>query len=231
MPELGEYRDKSFEERHKIYVDHACDLPCDDTRAAGFDRVVWLKEEAHFTGNPGTILDVGCHDGFVTRWAAHLPGTRRIVGLEPGEDPFWNAEKAIERPEYADVREKFEYINAGYQEAILDIHKDEIDVQYEAETFDWIVAFELIEHFLEEEVVEIFDFMREHSKPGSKLFFCTPNEEGPWGSCNPDPHHLLLFTKESLDMMLHEHFPGDARTWTRYYSKCPHLMVKVERKA
>jgi len=85
---LGEYGALSFSERHKIYVEHACERPCSDEIAGGMLRVQWLKEEVAFEHAPKSVLEIGMHDGGITRWMAHemedgdiLPGV--VEGCAP----------------------------------------------------------------------------------------------------------------------------------------------------
>lgn len=212
---LGALRDHTFEERHKIYVEHECH-PATDERALGMERVQWLLEEAEFNGVPTHVLDVGSHDLFVTRHLLRYPGVGGITGIEPGKSPHAAAERYVKTKLTQEQRRKVALYNQGYQ-----------DMDHLPQ-YDWVVCFEVVEHFLEKEIKYIFSFLRRRLKPGGSIFLCTPNAEGPWGLQNPDVHHLTLFTKEALDLFCFRFF-GKAfeRTWVRYYSNCPHLMVRL----
>jgi len=213
---LGALRDHTFEERHQIYVDHQCH-PATDERALGMERVQWLLEEAEFNGVPTHVLDVGSHDLFVSRHLLRYPDLESLVGIEPGTSPHAAAERYVSNlaPEIA---RKVALYNQGYQD------------MGHLPKYDWVVCFEVIEHFHEDEIKDIFSFLwkRLRLEPGGSIFLCTPNAEGPWGLQNSDIHHLTLFTKEALDHFCYNFF-GKAfeRIFYRYYSNCPHLMIRL----
>jgi cyclopropane fatty-acyl-phospholipid synthase-like methyltransferase len=72
------------------------------------------------------------------------------------------------------------------------------------DTFDLITAFDLIEHFRKDELLELFDSIRAALKPGGVLIVQTLNAESPWGLMHRygDFTHELAFTPHSLEHLL-----------------------------
>jgi SAM-dependent methyltransferase len=68
------------------------------------------------------------------------------------------------------------------------------------EVFDVVVAFDVIEHFCKDEVLEIMDHAYRVLRPGGRLIVHVPNAEGIFGSRIfwSDFTHEMAFTRESL---------------------------------
>jgi len=69
-----------------------------------------------------------------------------------------------------------------------------------AEVFDVVVAFDVIEHFYKDEVLEIMDQAYRVLRPGGRLIVHVPNAEGIFGSRIfwSDFTHEMAFTREGL---------------------------------
>jgi SAM-dependent methyltransferase len=68
------------------------------------------------------------------------------------------------------------------------------------EIFDVVVAFDVIEHFRKDEVLDIMDHVYRVLRPGGKLIVHVPNAEGIFGSRIfwSDFTHEMAFTREAL---------------------------------
>jgi SAM-dependent methyltransferase len=69
-----------------------------------------------------------------------------------------------------------------------------------SDLFDVVVAFDVIEHFRKDEVLEIMDHAHRVLRPGGKLIVHVPNAEGIFGSRIfwSDFTHEMAFTREGL---------------------------------
>jgi SAM-dependent methyltransferase len=69
-----------------------------------------------------------------------------------------------------------------------------------SQIFDVVVAFDVIEHFRKDEVLEIMDHAHRVLRPGGKLIVHVPNAEGIFGSRIfwSDFTHEMAFTREGL---------------------------------
>ena len=72
------------------------------------------------------------------------------------------------------------------------------------ENFDLITAFDLVEHFQKEELLDLLKTIKEALKPGGILIIQTPNAESPWGLMHRyhDFTHELAFDPHSLRHIL-----------------------------
>ena len=72
------------------------------------------------------------------------------------------------------------------------------------QSYDVVVAFDLIEHFTKPELLSLIDEVYRILKPGGTLIIHVPNAEGPWGSIMRywDFTHELAFTRNSLAQLL-----------------------------
>jgi 2-polyprenyl-3-methyl-5-hydroxy-6-metoxy-1,4-benzoquinol methylase len=50
------------------------------------------------------------------------------------------------------------------------------------ERFDLITAFDVVEHFGKDEIIDLFTLIRDHLSPGGRLILQTPNAMSPWAS-------------------------------------------------
>jgi len=131
-----------------------------------------------------TILDVGCGHGALIHVARQL-GYRNIRGVDGSQEQIAAAKRlGIEAIEQADVMEAL----AGKPDAFLDC----------------VVAFDLIEHFNKDELVELVDEVHRVLKAGGRWILHAPNAESPFGNrmfCW-DFTHELAFTRTSLSQLL-----------------------------
>ncbi len=70
--------------------------------------------------------------------------------------------------------------------------------------YDTIVCFEVIEHFLPEEGVELIKKIHSLLAPSGMAFLCTPSATGRYGLSNPDPWHLKIYTLDELSKLIKE---------------------------
>ncbi len=70
------------------------------------------------------------------------------------------------------------------RQVITDInHGDVIDfLESHPSQFDFIIGFDIIEHFYKDEVLRFLDAIHNSLRPGGRLVLQTPNAEGPWGA-------------------------------------------------
>lgn len=207
---LGAWANKTLAERTQLYRQQEV-IYLDDDRAGQVDRVVWLKDE-NLREPFHRVLDIGCHDGFTTRWLRNEPQMARLLGIDPSPQAIEIAAAHVDDP-------RIDYYEKAWQDAPA------------YQSFNVVVAFELFEHFLPVEVSELLEtihagFMVPFGP--TRLYICTPNRYGIWGETNDDPCHIHLFTKDSLEDILRESSFRDAElTWHQYYENCPHLQLKV----
>jgi len=207
---LGEWSDVPLAERTRRYAEEQEIHPLPDEHALLMSRVRWLLEE-EATEPFARVLDVGCHDGFVTR---QLATPDFLLGLDPCQEAVTEAERR--GPAYAT------YYRGGFEEEI-------IEVAIGGDRFDAVVCFEVIEHFTEDEIRDLLFWIGGKATDGARLYFCTPNGEGKYGFENDDPCHLTIFTRESLIETLSDAWstpPASVEVF-EYFPGCDHLMMKV----
>lgn len=214
--ELGGIRVLSKEAREKYYSDHKCMQPCTDDMAKTVERCRWLMYES-LRLRFKKFISIACHDGGMERWMVDEFGFEKLVGMDLSFDAIQVARQMIQHRLHP---EKAEFICCPYEEYTEG-----------KGTWDGCSAFELIEHFPDEENVKLFNYMQEMVRPGGHLFICTPNDDGIWGSGGPvkniDPHHINLFTVEKLHKFI-EATTGKKPHFVNYTQGCPHLMCMVE---
>jgi 2-polyprenyl-3-methyl-5-hydroxy-6-metoxy-1,4-benzoquinol methylase len=73
------------------------------------------------------------------------------------------------------------------------------------ELYDVVVAFDVIEHFAKDEILEILDHSYRVLRPGGRLILHVPNAEGIFGSRIfwSDFTHEMAFTREGLRQLTH----------------------------
>jgi glycosyltransferase involved in cell wall biosynthesis len=128
---------------------------------------------------PLRVLDLGCHDGYVTGWVRKQMRGRLVVdGLElhPGA-----AAKARQR------------LNG----TVLVGRAEDAPTLFEPHTHDAVVAFELIEHVPDMDV--FLDACETMLKPGGRVYISTP--DGCFGEGN-NPHHLRALRAVDLAELL-----------------------------
>lgn len=207
--ELGAFAKMSKSERLAWYGQHECH-PTSDISAARLQRVQWLKQ--HNSDIPFIrVLDIGCHDGFVTRWLLNdlWDECQVVIGVDPCEAAITLAETQLDK---VDHPEKAKYIVGSFE-----------DFENGSEAYDVVVAFEFIEHITPEDVDKLLTIMDSHLAPGGRAFITTPDIDGPFGRTNPDPGHINLYSKERF-LELIEKVPHDAVEYDEGPGKIMQLM-------
>ena len=127
-------------------------------------------------------LDIGCGPGNML-YALRMAGYGNIRGVDRSPDWMETARKICPAVECGDVRD---YLN-----------------RY-AGQFDVITAFDLVEHFRKDELLDLLRLVAQALKPGGTLILQTPNAESPWGSMHRyhDLTHELSFDPHSLAHVL-----------------------------
>ena len=128
----------------------------------------------------GTILDVGCGEGFES--ARFMAEGRSVVGVDYSE----------EAARLARGRFGAKGLRVGRMDAVA--------LGIGAGTFDWACSSHIIEHFVEPER-HVSELARVLGAQGT-AFFLTPNEPADF----ENPFHLHLFRREELEGMLGRHF-------------------------
>ncbi len=181
MAALGDFAKMTAAQRTAWYQGHECH-PTLDGPASRLDRVAWLKEE-HKKQPFSSFLDIGCHDGFTSRWLLREPNFNFLVGIDPCVAAIRAASKILLELSYPD---KACYIAAGFEEVNI------------GTAFSGVSLFETLEHFTPSQVTQAVAFVYSHLRPGGSAYFCTPHVDRRWGRINPDPTHINLFDEEGL---------------------------------
>lgn len=176
----------TLEKREEWYQNHECH-PTSLKIADTLERVQWLQAE--YQADPfRRVLDIGCHDGFSTRWLLRTQHLSYLLGVDLCESAIATARtlaKGAPHPDRADYRE------LNFKE-----------IPHKPGRFDVVVGFELIEHLENEDAREFLQIMHKHLCPGGRAFVTTPHIDGPYGRSNPDPAHINLFTASRLAAMI-----------------------------
>ena len=180
-------KDMTMAERRALYSKHR-HAPTTDREARNLARVLWLFREMPRI-KPKYVLDVGCESGFITRWMVDEPYVSQLVGIDPCEFSIEHARNMIKRRTHP---EKAVYNCAGWEE--LDPIRQS----------DAAVCFEVIEHFLPAEGVELIKKLDSLLSAEGTAFLCTPRATGRYGLGNPDPWHLKIYTEEELSKLVKE---------------------------
>lgn len=144
--------------------------------------VLWARRHVlrRLPASPeASILDIGCGAGEIVRMM-HAAGYRNARGIDVSEEQVALAhEHGVEGVEVADLREH------------LDSAQD---------TYDVIIALDVLEHFEPEEVLALLDLIAGALKPGGLLLVRTPNAASPFFGRYRygDLTHGLAFTVRSL---------------------------------
>lgn len=187
MTQLGEFNSMTKAEREAWYKEHKCH-PTDDGRAAHLKRVQLLKR-ANSLKPIKKILDIGCHDGFTTRWLLGFlwDEFEKLVAFDPSEHAIQCAKDQLATVTHP---EKAEYLCGVFDDFKFD------------EDFDVVVAFELIEHLDPADATKLLKYMWNLLPIGGRAFLSTPDIDGRWGKTNPDPSHINLFDSDRLHSLI-----------------------------
>lgn len=133
------------------------------------------------------ILDLGCHDGYVSLWLARR---LRAQGVEVEVD---GVELNSEAATIAQRRLKAEGIDG------VVVCADALDADKHLPThhYDAVVLYELIEHV--PEPAELLRVAEAMVKPGGRIYVSTP--DGTFGAGN-NPHHLRVYRAQDLADLL-----------------------------
>jgi cyclopropane fatty-acyl-phospholipid synthase-like methyltransferase len=139
---------------------------------------------------------------------AHLPTDRRarILDLGCGSGLLIQVMRNLGYSNVTGVDGSPEQVGLARRRGIEGIEEGQV-VDYLArrpESFDAILAIDLLEHFTPPEVLEVADLIRAALVPGGLLIVRSPNADGPFGS-RPrywDFTHHLAFTPQSVRQAL-----------------------------
>lgn len=172
----------STEERDQFYTDSKCvPTPCD--RAIGLPRVRWLHQQNNMKPFH-RVVDLGCHDGFSTRWLLNSPHLEQLVGVDLCEEAIHHAKRLKEEKIFPELSHY--HCESIFENSL--VHG----------FFDVVVCFELIEHMVPEDSRKLIRVCHELLVPGGRAFMSTPHIDGHFGESNPDPAHIHFFTEETL---------------------------------
>lgn len=128
------------------------------------------------------LLDMGCHDLYLTAWLAkQLDGQADVVldGVELGDE---TVERARERHEPLDADGRIEQGRA-----------EDAPGFFEPGSYDAVVAYELLEHV--PDVARLLDACEQMARPGGRVYLSTP--DGTFGG-GGNPNHLRTLTSQQL---------------------------------
>lgn len=149
--------------------------------------LIWYEKEvlkALSKNKEIQILELGCGPGHFLH-TLKKRGYSNLTGVDLGDEQIKVAEKL------------------GVKESIV---QDDI-FHFLRETnkkYDLICAFDVLEHFYKDELLEVLELIYAHLKPQGIFIFRAPNGEGPFagGFRYGDLTHELAFTKNSLAQVL-----------------------------
>jgi 2-polyprenyl-3-methyl-5-hydroxy-6-metoxy-1,4-benzoquinol methylase len=192
MTELGKLGELDQAGRDAFYSD--CEYHPTPTQAAfALTRVQWLfveNEKKPFH----KVLDLGCNDGFCTRWLLNGPFIELLVGIDLNKPAIEGANKLLEEVRFPECAE---------------YHCMSWDEFPEGKLFDVVVASELIEHFPEEGARRLLRTVNDFLEPGGRAYLTTPHVDGRWGSANPDPAHIFLLNPLQVVELVREELGYD----------------------
>ena len=196
-------KDMTMAERRALYSKHR-HPPTTDREARNLARVLWLFREMPRI-KPGLVLDVGCESGFITRWMVDEPYLQKVqglVGIDPCEFSIEQAKNLVKkRANPAGAH----YEVMGWEELKPPVHVEGGRPPFAIEHFfDAVVCFEVIEHFLPAEGIELVKKLDSLLSAEGTAFLCTPRATGRYGLGNPDPWHLKIYTEEELSKLVKE---------------------------
>jgi len=191
-------KDMTMAERRALYSKHR-HPPTTDREARNLERVLWLFREMPRI-KPMAVLDIGCESGFITRWMVDEPYVKGLLGIDPCEFGIEHAKNLVKKRANP---EKAAYAALGWED-------NECRILLVSETPkhpfaggpDAIVCFEVIEHFLPEEGIELIKKIHLLLNPGGTAFLCTPSATGRYGLNNPDPWHLKIYDWLELSKLI-----------------------------
>jgi 2-polyprenyl-3-methyl-5-hydroxy-6-metoxy-1,4-benzoquinol methylase len=197
-------KDMTMAERRALYSKHR-NAPTTDSEARQLSRVQWLFREMPRI-KPKSVLDIGCESGFVTRWMVDEPYMQALIGIDPCEFSIENAKKLIKKRAQ---HQKAFYTTVGWEDDVNQLLSQMTPGKTFANGAETIVCFEVIEHFLPDEGVELIRKIDSLLAPGGTAFLCTPDVKGRFGETNPDPWHLKLYGRAELTELVQDATESD----------------------
>jgi len=150
-------------------------------RAAYLNRLI----EQHFPRNlQCTVLEIGCGHGALI-YFAQLKGYLRIEGVDGSAEQVDAAKRlGVKTVRHGDLMTTL----ATVSDASLDM----------------VVAFDVIEHFNRNELIELVDAVYRVLKPGGKWIIHVPNADSPFFGriLFGDLTHEMAFTRTSISQLL-----------------------------
>ena len=177
MPESKLYREKLYARYASAQVPDWLGEPSKSARINRNGHAHRLLRWLPVARN-ASILDLGCGSGELLTVLRSL-GFNNLTGVGVGPEQVAIARTRGHSVVQADI---VEYLRASDQ------------------SFDMIFAFDVIEHFTKDEVLDLLDFIWRRLKPGGKLIVQTPNAMSPWGYYlrYNDLTHELIFGPSCL---------------------------------
>jgi len=182
MPEsTTTYRSRIYERYAAVFQDAAKTF--DPVAAARWGRAYdyylrgWLPRR-----HDAAMADLACGDGKLLRFFAER-GYTNVSGVDISPQQVDLARQVIPQVSQGDVL------------SFLDAHRD---------TFDLLVALNVIEHFQKSEVIQFLDGCLLALKSGGRLILQTPNAESPWGAHlrYDDFTHEIAFAPNPISRLL-----------------------------
>jgi SAM-dependent methyltransferase len=180
---MDDYRQRIY--RH--YLEAGAAVPASQKLAEFQGRTPYLERliQNHFPENKETaILDLGCGAG-AWEYVARRLGYGNIVGIDCSPQQV----AAARRLGLAGVRE----------DDFLRVLR-----ALEDESQGLVIAFDVLEHFRKDEILEIVDQINRVLTPGGKVIIHTPNGTSPFSGRfgHGDFTHETIFTRNSLAQLL-----------------------------
>lgn len=150
----------------------------------------------HFPGDrQAAIIDLGCGHGVILHFA-QLFGYSNVRGVDGSPEQVATAKQlGILGVEEGDLMQTL----AGLPDA----------------SQDCVIAFDVIEHFTRNELIDFVDEVKRVLKPGGRWIIHTPNGESPFGGRMRfgDITHELAFTRTSVAQLLYSSGFSDVRSY------------------
>ena len=150
----------------------------------------------HFPGDrQAAIIDLGCGYGVILHFA-QLFGYTNVRGVDGSPEQVATAKQlGIQGVEEGDLMQTLTGLPDGSQ--------------------DCVIAFDVIEHFTRNELIDFVDEVKRVLKPGGSWILHTPNGESPFAGrvLFGDLTHELAFTRISIAQLLYSSGFSDVRSY------------------
>lgn len=197
---MRKYKEKDFstDKYDEFYESHYFEpLPDEESIKAHriFPRVAWALDVAK-EFEPESVLDLGCLEGYALLTVLnHLPKAHGI-GVDLSEDGILLGGKRAEKYN----------LDATFYQTTIEKFLETTD-----ETFDFIMAFEVMEHVDDPE--RIFKLIDRVKTPDAQILISTPDFESPVFGKDDEQNkcHVRLYTTEDEDYQAMNKY-GNVRT-------------------